>query len=171
LGRAPLNVVVRRVTPADLTEVCRIFGWYAENSAATFEESPRAEAAWTDLSDELDGLGLPFLVADADGDVAGYAYAGPWRSKPAYRATVEDSIFVAPARAGFGIGKQLLTELITVSAETGARQMIAVIADHRADASVRLHTSCGFTRAGHLAEVGYKHGKWIGTLLMQRALR
>ena len=151
--------------------MCRIFGWYTENSVATFEESPRTEAAWTDLRDELDELSLPFLVADADGDVAGYAYAGPWRRKPAYRATVEDSIFIAPAKADLGIGTQLLTELITACAETGARQMIAVIADHRADASVRLHTSCGFTRAGHLADVGYKHGKWIGTLLMQRALR
>jgi L-amino acid N-acyltransferase YncA len=102
--------------------------------------------------------------------VAGYAYAGPWRHKPAYRTTVEDSIFLAPDLAGLGIGKRLLTELLTASAVAGARQMIAVIADSAAGASVGLHSSCGFTQAGRLADVGFKHGTWISTLLMQRAL-
>ncbi len=165
-----MNIIIRRLTSADITEVVRIFGWYAENSVATFEESPRTETAWTGLRDELEGLGLPFLVADADGEVAGYAYAGPWRRKPAYRATVENSIFVAPGKAGVGIGKQLLTELIAACRDAGARQMIAVIADHHAEASVSLHRSCGFEDAGRLADVGYKHGRWIGTLLMQRAV-
>ncbi len=150
--------------------MCGIFGWYAEHSVATFEEAPRTEASWTELRDELQGLGLPFLVAEADGVLAGYAYAGPWRRKPAYRTTVEDSIFIAPGKAGLGIGKQLLNELITASAEAGARQMIAVIAVDDTDASVRLHSSCGFNEAGRLADVGYKHGRWISTLFMQRAL-
>jgi len=170
VGQAALNVVVRRLTPADLTEVCSIFGWYAENSVATFEDSPRTEEAWIGLRDELDSLGLPFLVAEADGEFAGYAYAGPWRRKPAYRATVEDSIFLAAGMAGLGIGKLLLTELVSACADAGARQMIAVIADYHSEASVGLHRSCGFTEAGRLTEVGYKHGKWIGTVLMQRDL-
>ena len=170
MGQAALNVIVRRLQPADLTDVRNIFAWYAQNSVATFEESPRTEAAWTGLRDELDGLGLPFLVTEADGEVAGYAYASPWRRKPAYRATVEDSIFLAPGKPGLGLGKQLLSDLIAACAGAGSRQMIAVIADYHAEASVRLHTSCGFTEAGRLADVGYKHGKWIGTLLMQRAL-
>jgi L-amino acid N-acyltransferase YncA len=150
--------------------VQRIFGWYAENSVATFEESPRTDTAWIGLCDELVSLGLPFLVADADGQVAGYAYASPWRRKPAYRATVEDSIFIAPGKGGLGIGKQLLGGLIAACADAGARHMIAVIADDHPEASVGLHRSCGFTEAGRLDDVGYKHGKWIGTLLMQRAL-
>ena len=114
MGQAPLNVVVRRVTPADLTEVCRIFGWYAENSAATFEESPRTAAAWTDLSDELDGLGLPFLVADAEGEVAGYAYAGPWRRRCRLQARLVDRHAAHAARsaltqpAGFDRSKNSL---------------------------------------------------------------
>ncbi len=110
------------------------------------------------------------MIADADGQVAGYAYASPWRRKPAYRATVEDSIFIAPGKGGLGIGKQLLGDLIAACADAGARQMIAVIADDHPEASVGLHRSCGFTEAGRLHDVGYKHGKWIGTLLMQRAL-
>ncbi len=170
MGQAALNVVVRRIGPADFGDVAGIFGWYAENSVATFEESPRSEAVWAGLHDELTSLGLPFLVAEADGEVAGYAYAGPWRRKPAYRATVEDSIFVAHGKAGRGIGRRLLTELIAACSEARARQMIAVIADFGAAASVGLHRSCGFTEAGHLADVGYKHNRWVGTLLMQRAL-
>jgi phosphinothricin acetyltransferase len=137
MGAGELNIVVRRLRHADLSQVSDIFGWYAINSAATFEESPRADADWSALAAELDGLGLPFLVAEADGAVAGYAYAGPWRRKAAYRATVEDSVFIAPGLTGRGIG---------------------------------LHESCGFTHAGRLADVGYKHGNWIGTLLMQRAV-
>ncbi len=98
-------------------------------------------------------------MADADGSIAGYAYAGPWRRKPAYRATVEDSIFIAPGHTGQGIGRLLLTELLTACAAAGARQVIAVIADSAAEASVRLHESCGFAHAGRLADVGYKHGQ------------
>jgi L-amino acid N-acyltransferase YncA len=163
---------VRRLVPADLRPVGEIFGWYAVNSDATFEVAPRSEADWSELATDLTALGLPFLVAEeaADGPVVGYAYAGPWRRKPAYRATVENSIFVAPAETGRGVGKLLLTELLTACATAGARQVIAVIAESGADASIALHEACGFTRAGHLVDVGYKHGKWISTLLMQRAV-
>jgi L-amino acid N-acyltransferase YncA len=165
-----LNIIVRRLVPADLGQVSDIFGWYAVNSVATFEDAPRDAASWSALAAELDRLGLPFLVADADGAIAGYAYASPWRRKAAYRGTVEDSIFVAPEHAGRGIGRLLLTELLTACAAAGARQVIAVIADSGAEASVGLHESCGFAHAGRLADVGYKHGMWIGTLLMQRAI-
>ncbi|HSR84934.1 MAG TPA: GNAT family N-acetyltransferase [Streptosporangiaceae bacterium] len=154
---------------------------------ATFEQAPRSAAAWSRLAADLAGLGLPFLVAEAEADgaipggaipggaipggaIAGYAYAGPWRNKPAYRATVEDSIFIAPAQTGRGIGKLLLTDLITACAGAGARQMVAVMADSGATASIALHESCGFTRAGRLVDVGYKHGQWISTVFMQRAV-
>jgi L-amino acid N-acyltransferase YncA len=163
---------VRRFAPPDLQTVAKIFGWYAVNSDATFEVAPRSEATWSELVTDLTALGLPFLVAETEGDgaVVGYAYAGPWRRKAAYRATVEDSIFIAPTETGRGVGKLLLTELLTACAAAGARQVIAVITDSGADASIRLHESCGFARAGRLVDVGYKHGTWISTVLMQRAV-
>src|SRR5258708_20586245 len=100
MGPVELNLIVRAVGPADLGPVRDICGWYAVRSVATFEESPRTQAHWSQHADKLARHGLPFLVAEADGAVAGYAYAGPWRPKPAYRSTAEDSVFVAPGRAG-----------------------------------------------------------------------
>jgi phosphinothricin acetyltransferase len=161
---------VRPVRAADLGQVAEIFGWYATNSTATFEESPRTHYDWSRHAEELAGLGLPFLVAETGGVVAGYAYAGPWRRKPAYRLTVEDSVFIAPGRTGAGIGRLLLTELLTACSEAGLREVIAVIADTGDPASVGLHRACGFTEAGRLTGVGFKQGQWIDTLLMQRAL-
>jgi len=163
-------VLVRPLSTADLGEVSDIFGWYATGSMATFEESARTATEWTRLTDELAAVALPFLVAEVDGEVAGYAYAGPWRRKPAYRATVEDSIFIAPSRTGQGIGRLLLTELLSACAAAGVRQVIAVIADVDAGASIRLHEALGFVLAGRLTEVGFKHGRWIDTVLMQRTL-
>jgi len=170
VGQAGLSVCIRRLAATDVSEVGQIFGWYAANTVATFEEHPRPDEQWHELASALADLGLPFLVAEAEGEVIGYAYAGPWRRKPAYRHTVEDSVFVAPGRTGHGIGRRLLTELVTASAAAGARQMIAVIADTGDEASSRLHAACGFTTAGLLTAVGYKHGRWIDTLLMQRSL-
>jgi L-amino acid N-acyltransferase YncA len=170
VGRASLSATVRRLEPADLARVSEIFGWYAATSVATFEEAPRPLSEWQALHATLDELGLPFLAAEEGGVVAGYAYAGPWRGKPAYRHTVEDSIFVAPQLTGRGLGRQLLSSLLTASASAGARQMIAVIADTGDDASTRLHAACGFAHVGRLTAVGYKFGHWIDTLLMQRAL-
>jgi L-amino acid N-acyltransferase YncA len=161
---------VRPACPADLVQVAGIFGWYAVNSLATFEEVPRPHSDWVRHADELAELGLPFLVAETGGEVAGYAYAGPWRRKPAYRLTVEDTVFVAPGRVGAGIGRLLLTELLTGCAEAGLRQVIAVVADTGSAASVGLHRACGFTEAGRLTCVGFKQGRWIDTLLMQRTL-
>jgi L-amino acid N-acyltransferase YncA len=170
VGARTLTVAIRPYSPADLDAVSEIFGWYAANSAATFEEDPRPPSDWAALAGQLAALGLPFLVAEADGALAGYAYAGPWRRKPGYRYTVEDSIFLAPGQAGRGIGRQLLIELLTACAAAGVREVIAVIADSDAQASVRLHEACGFSHAGRLADVGYKHGRWISTLIMQRSL-
>jgi phosphinothricin acetyltransferase len=161
---------VRPVCPADLAQVAEIFGWYAVNSVATFEEFARPHAEWAAHAAELAELGLPFVVAETGGEVAGYAYAGPWRRKPAYRLTVEDSVFVAPGRTGSGIGRRLLTQLLAHCGTAGVRQVIAVIADSGDQASVSLHIGCGFTQAGRLTGVGFKQGQWIDTLLMQRTL-
>lgn len=161
---------MQQAGPADLGQVTEIFGWYAVNSVATFEERPRTRAYWSRHAGELADLGLPFLVADADGEIAGYAYAGQWRRKPAYRLTVEDSVFIAPDRTGAGVGRSLLTDLLTACAAAGLRQVIAVIADTGDPASVGLHRACGFTDVGRLTGVGFKHDRWIDTVLMQRTL-
>jgi L-amino acid N-acyltransferase YncA len=162
--------LVRAQNGADLARVSEIFAWYTANSDATFADEPRTDAEWHDLLADLAGRGLPFLVAESAGTVAGYAYAAPWRTKPAYRHTVEDSVFIAPGLTGQGIGRMLLTRLLAASATAGARQMVAVIADTGDDSSERLHAACGFEPAGRLTAVGYKHGRWIDTLLMQRSL-
>jgi phosphinothricin acetyltransferase len=168
--RARLNVLLRPVTSDDLGAVAEIFAWYVKHTVATFEETPRGAREWEELIDLLNDLGLPFLVAEADGRVAGYAYAGPWRRKSAYRRTVEDSVFLAPDMTGRGIGRQLLSELLSSCSAVGARQVIAVIADSGDQASAALHKALGFTEAGRLTQVGYKHGRWIDTVLMQRSL-
>jgi L-amino acid N-acyltransferase YncA len=140
------------------------------NSVATFDETPRPADAWTALASRQADLGLPFLVAESAGQIAGYAYAAPWRSRAGYRYSVEDSIFVAPDCTGQGTGRTLLSQLITRCERAGQRQMIAVIAATPDESSVRLHAALGFAMAGRLHAVGYKHGQWIDTILMQRPL-
>ena len=170
MGRGGLSGVVRAARPGDLGAVADIFAWYVRNTVTTFEETPRSEREWAEICVLLGGLDLPFLVAEADGEIAGYAYAGPWRTKPAYRHTVEDSVFVANGRTGRGVGRLLLGGLLAGCAESGARQMIAVIADTGETGSTALHEAFGFTAAGRLKAVGYKNGRWVDTLLMQRAI-
>ncbi|QMU71237.1 GNAT family N-acetyltransferase [Streptacidiphilus sp. P02-A3a] len=162
--------VVRPAVAADLDAVAEIYAHYVLHTVATFEESPPAVAAWDRRLDDLAARGLPFLVAEVSGEVVGYAYAAPWRPKPAYRHTVEDSVYLAPGRTGQGLGGALLRRLSAGCARAGVRQLIAVIADTGGDASVALHRRLGFTEAGRLTAVGYKHGRWIDTLLMQRTL-
>jgi len=168
--RARLNALLRPVTADDLGAVAEIFAWYVKHTVATFEETPRGVQEWDELLGLLHDLGLPFLVAEADGQIAGYAYAGPWRRKSAYRHTVEDSVFMAPDMTGRGIGRQLLSALLSSCSAAGARQVIAVIAGSGDPASTALHKALGFTEAGRLTQVGYKHGRWIDTVLMQRSL-
>ena len=114
--------------------------------------------------------GLPWLVAEADGAVAGYAYAGPYRARPAYRFTVENSVYVAPAMAGRGLGRALLTRLLALCEAAGCRQVVAIIGDSANAASIGLHRACGFRDVGVLRAVGFKHGRWVDTVLMQRAI-
>ncbi|GAA3556827.1 GNAT family N-acetyltransferase [Nonomuraea rosea] len=162
--------VVRPATPEDVKAVAEIGAHYVNHSVATFDETPRTIADWQRWLDDLAGRGLPFLVADLSGEVAGYAYAGPWRPKPAYRYTVEDTIYLSPGHLGQGLGTALLGEVVTRSIAAGMRQMIAVIADTGDPASATLHRRFGFVEAGRLTGVGFKHGRSIDTLLMQRPL-
>ncbi|MEE4593314.1 N-acetyltransferase family protein [Streptomyces sp. DSM 41524] len=182
------TAVIRDATHADLDAIAAIFGHYVTETVVTFEETPPTVEDWARRLVELTDRGLPFLVAEvaevadgltaSEGDdrtasengrltVAGYAYAGPWRPKPAYRHTAEDAIYLAPGRTGAGLGAALLDALLTRCAEAGVRQVVAVIADSGSDASAALHRRFGFRPAGLLAGVGHKHGRWIDTHLMQ----
>ena len=165
------RVRVRPATPADLGLVADILAFYVRNSVATFEEEPPGVPHWRQRLGDLTERKLPFLVAEADGTVAGYAYASPWRPKPAYRHTVEDSVYLAPGQQGRGLGRLLLESLLARCADAGVRQVIAVIADSGDPASAALHRACGFAEAGRLSQVGFKHGRWIDTVLLQRELQ
>lgn len=167
---APPQPRVRPAEAADLGGIARIFAHYVTDSLVTFEEEPPTVGYWRRQFDYLAERQLPFLVADADGTVAGYAYASPWRPKPAYRHTVEDSVYLAPEFRGQGSGRLLLDALLTACTFAPVRQVVAVIADTGDPASAALHRACGFTNAGRLQAVGYKHGRHIDTLLMQRAI-
>lgn len=160
-------MAVRPVADGDLEAVASVFAHYVTTSVATFEETPPDQNAWRDKARQLDGLGLPFLVVVADGAVAGYAYAAPWRPKPAYRHTVEDTVYLHPRWHGRGLGTALLTELVARCATAGVRQIVAVVADTGDSASAALHRRCGFTEAGRLTGVGHKFGRWIDTTLLQ----
>lgn len=163
-------VCVRPAVPADLPAVAAIYGPYVERSVVSFETTPPDAATWRRRFDAVTGSGLPFLVADVEGAVVGYAYAGPWKEREAYRHTVENAVYLAPDARGRGVGRVLLDALLTACTEAGARQVIAVIADTGDPASVRLHARCGFREVGRLEGVGFKHGRWVDTVLMQRSL-
>jgi L-amino acid N-acyltransferase YncA len=167
---AATQPVIRSAGPADTEPVAAIFAHYVATSVATFEESPPSAANWRRRLDDLGRQGLPFLVAEADGGVRGFAYASPWRPKAAYRHTVEDTVYLSPGHTGRGLGSALLGRLLAGCAAAGARQVIAVIADTGSDASAALHRRFGFAEVGRLTGVGRKHGRWIDTVLMQRDL-
>jgi phosphinothricin acetyltransferase len=156
--------------PDDLAAVARIYSRYVTDSVVTFDETPPTIADWMNKLDTLRELKLPFLVARDGATVLGYAYAAPWRPKPAYRYSVEDSIYLAPQGMGRGLGRILLSGVLDGCAAAGIRTVVAVITDAGNPASVALHRSLGFTEAGRLTAVGYKHGRWIDTILMQRDL-
>src|ERR1700734_4186939 len=162
---------VRAARDGDLGQVAAIYAHYVQHTVATFETQAPPVSYWQARLGDLAERRLPFLVAEADGVVYGYAYAGPWRSRPAYRFSVEDSVYVAPGHEGRGIGSALLGGLLDGCAAAGVRQVIAVIADSGDEASVALHARSGFVLAGRLVEVGHKHGRWLDTVLMQRTLQ
>lgn len=162
---------MKAASEADLPAIAEIYAHYVEHSVATFEFVAPDEAEWQQRFAAATGAGLPFLVARVAGEVVGYAYCTPWKTRPAYRHTVEDSIYLAPAAAGRGIGGLLLDELLARCTAAGIREVIAVVADPGpGNASPFLHRRRGFTEAGRLARVGFKHGRWLDTLLMQRSL-
>ena len=161
---------VRPSTEADLAAIQAIYARHVRDGLASFEEVPPDLAEMARRRAEVVGRGLPHLVAEVDGRALGYAYAGPYRMRIAYRFTVEDSVYVAPEATGRGLGRLLLAELIQRSEARGARQMVAVIGDSGNLGSVRLHARAGFREAGTLRAVGFKLGRWVDSVLMQRPL-
>ncbi|MGC1464646.1 MAG: N-acetyltransferase family protein [Pseudolabrys sp.] len=162
-----------RIRPAMLTDtpaITRIYAHAVAHGTASFELEPPDEAEMTRrMKALLDGK-FPYFVAEIDGVVAGYAYASLYRTRPAYRFTVENSVYVAPEMHRRGIGKVLLEKLIDACTTLGFRQMIAVIGDSDQAASIGVHKACGFEPAGNLKNIGYKFGRWLDTPLMQRVL-
>ena len=157
----------RPATAGDLVAIAEIYAHYVATSVATFELDPPDGDEWRRRFDGIVGAGLPFLVAERDGAVAGYAYCARWKTRPAYRATVEDSVYVAPWAVGQGCGTELMAALLDACCSAGVREVIAVIADSGDDASVELHRRFGFVDAGRLTRVGYKHDRYLDTVLLQ----
>ena len=163
-------MILRPATAADMPAIAAIYADAVLNGTASFENDPPAVDEMARRWAELAARGLPYLVAERDGTVRGYAYAGPYRTRAAYRATVEDSVYVSAEARGLGIGRALLGGVIAACEALDLRVMIAVISDPGSEASVALHRGLGFTTVGTLEGVGYKHGRWLGTVLMQRRL-
>ena len=154
-----------------MAAVQSIYAHYVLHDLCSFEEVPPSVEQMLARRAEVLRLGLPYLVAMEEGEVVGYAYASAWRTRPAYRNTVESSIYVAPGRHGRGIGSMLLKELVARCASGGFAQMIAVIGNSANAGSIRLHERQGFEHVGVLRNVGFKFDRWVDTVLMQRALR
>jgi L-amino acid N-acyltransferase YncA len=162
--------ILRAATTGDLPAITAIYAEAVLHGSASFELTPPTEAEMDQRMEALVAAGFPYLVAILEGAVIGYAYAGPYRARPAYRFTVEDSIYLDASARGRGVGKRLLATLIAQCEARGDRQMIAVIGDSANHGSIRLHQSAGFAPAGLLKSVGWKHGHWIDSVLMQRPL-
>nr|PZN72664.1 MAG: GNAT family N-acetyltransferase [Pseudomonadota bacterium] len=162
--------MIRDAAPEDMAQVAAIYGHHVLHGLATFEEVPPDEAEMRSRFEAVRKAGLPYLVYEEDGQIVGYAYAGPYRTRSAYRFTIENSVYVRDGYAGRGIGRALLTELIERCTAGPWKQMVAVIGDSENHASIGLHRALGFRMVGTLEKVGYKFNRWVDTVLMQRAL-
>jgi len=161
---------VRPAAVEDIAAIQVIYAHHVLHGLASFEIEPPPVAEMRQRFDAVRAGGFPYLVAVEGDAVLGYAYASAYRARPAYRYTVEDSVYVAADAAGRGVGRQLLSRLIAECERAGCRQMLAVIGDSANAASIGLHRACGFTMAGTLHAVGFKFGRWVDSVLMQRAL-
>lgn len=161
---------IRDATNADMGAVAAIYGHYVATSAATFEVTPPTVSEMTRRFQDLTQGQMPYLVAEQDGVIAGFAYAGLYRTRWGYRYTVEDSVYMDQEHLGKGIGRSLLEALIAKATELGYRQMISVIGDSANAASIALHSQLGFKVIGALPSTGRKFDRWIDSVLMQRPL-
>ena len=165
-----LPIIIRDATAEDMAAVQAIYSHYVATSCASFEEEPPAADEMRHRLEATRQRGLPYLVAEADGEVVGYTDAGPFRTRSAYRYTIEDSIYVAATVVGRGVGVGLLRALIERCTALGYRQMIGIIGDSANLASIALHRKLGFRQEGVLRGVGLKFGRWIDVVIMHRPL-
>jgi L-amino acid N-acyltransferase YncA len=161
---------IRPAQPSDLAVITAIYDDAVRHGTASFELDPPDQAEMARRYEALRAGGYPYLVAELEGDIVGYAYAGPYRARPAYRWSVEDSVYVAPQAQRRGIGGALLARLVAEAEAGGFRQMLAVIGDSANTGSVELHRVAGFRLVGTFENVGFKFGRWLDTVLMQREL-
>jgi L-amino acid N-acyltransferase YncA len=165
-----LQALIRPSKAADLAAIAEIYGFHVLNGLASFELLAPSVDEMTQRRADVISRGFPYLVAEFEGKVIGYAYAGLYRARPAYRHTLEDSVYIHKDFAGRGVGKLLLDALIEGCEKAGARQLIAVIGDSANKGSIKLHAACGFKRTGTLKAVGFKFGQWVDSVIMQRQI-
>jgi L-amino acid N-acyltransferase YncA len=164
-------VLIRVSTDADLAAMHAIYHHHVTTGLASFEEEPPSAEDFASRRAAVVGLGLPWLAAEeAGGTVVGYAYAGLYRPRSGYRYTLEDSVYLAAGATGRGIGRALVRSLVAEATALGYRQMVAVIGDSANAASIAMHRACGFSEVGVLRGVGFKFGRWVNSVLMQRPL-
>jgi L-amino acid N-acyltransferase YncA len=164
------GIVIRPSREGDVAQIAAIYGQHVLHGLASFEEIPPDPDELASRRRDILARGLPYLVAERSGHVLGYCYASPYRTRSAYRFTVEDSIYIDQAEVGRGLGRALLAAVLDRCADLGYRQMVAVIGGSDTWPSIRLHAALGFTRTGTLPAVGFKFGSWVDIVLMQRAL-
>jgi phosphinothricin acetyltransferase len=164
------TAAIRPAAPADVDAIAAIYAHHVLTGLATFETEPPSPDEMRRRWREITGQGFPCLVAESDGEVLGYAYAWTYRPRPAYRYTVEDSIYLGPGLAGKGLGRRLLAALVDECTRLGFRQMVAVIGDSDNAGSIGVHRALGFVWTGRLDAVGFKFGRWVDSVVMQRAL-
>ena len=164
------TLLIRDSADADLPAIKAIYAHLVQHGTASFELEPPSIQEMRQRRASVLEKDMPYLVAEINGEVVGYAYVTPYRPRPAYRHTVEDSVYVKAGRAGLGIGGRLLAMLVERCTAAGWRQMLAVVGDSRNAASLAVHARQGFHPVGTLRSVGHKHGEWRDTVLMQRAL-
>jgi L-amino acid N-acyltransferase YncA len=164
------ELLIRPSRDDDIAAITGIYAHHVLHGVASFEEVPPAVEEMARRRGELVGRGFPYFVAERGGKVVGYCYSGPYRARVGYRFSVEDSIYIDANEVGRGIGRALLAEIIERSAELGYRQMIAVIGGAETLPSINLHKALGFTSIGTFTGIGFKFGRWVDSVYMQRAL-
>ncbi len=164
------QVRVRAASPEDVPAILEIYAKAVSKGLASWEYDPPDQSEMMRRFEAIRGAGYPYLVAEIDGRVVGYSYASAYRTRPGYRYCVENSVYVSTGAQRSGAGRALLSALVEACARAGYRQMVAVIGDSGNAASIRLHRALGFTFCGTIHGIGWKHGRWLDSVLMQKSL-
>ena len=165
------EIIIRDAEASDLKEIADIYNFYILNSVITFDIEEQSLVEWKSKFKYLQGLEMPFKVAVSPSkQILGFGYLAPWRQKAAFRRTVENTLYLKPSAIGKRIGTRLMTELLSSGKKSGIREVVAVISDRGAEASIALHKKFGFEEQGRLAKVGFKMNKWLGTIILQKSL-